>query len=150
MTSRTLIALTALALTLPAAAHAESIKQTTITKISKSNPDVAKASAAYQASESQKAAASLKAHAEAGTVPPGYKVTTVQTGEIVTQSYRMPSAPIAGDTSYEVTNEVKFVPATNKDEVVEWYNNQPVSPNRVTPSSGAAETGSRIIKQYND
>lgn len=149
MKSKALIALTALALTLPVAAHAETIKQTTITKISKSNPDVAKASAAYQGSASQKAAASLKAHAEAGTVPPGYKVTTVKTGEIVTQSYRMPSAPVAGSTSYEVTNEV-FVPATNKDEVVEWYNNQPVSPSRVTPSSGAAETGSRIIKQYND
>lgn len=148
MISRLRSVLVAFALIAPAAltlaAQAEPVSQSDVTRASKAKLEAARASAAYQATESQKAADSLKAHAAEATeqeVPPGHKVTIVKKGEIVRRGYWTPSAPVAGTTPYTVQNEV-FIPSGEETEPkVIWEN---------PPSAPVSENAHKLLKPYND
>ena len=75
-------------------------------------------------------------------------VTVVKTGEIVTTTYTMPSAPVSGSTPMTGITEPKkrFV---TKDEVIDWRDSQPVAQPRVKLNK-PIEQGHKVFPRYND
>ena len=90
-------ALTALALTLPGAAEAETV--TRITRISEPHAATTRAVTVYQSTQYEDALERMRARTMAveddTPVPPGHKVTTIYKGAKVTTTYITPSAPVS-------------------------------------------------------
>lgn len=76
-------------------------------------------------------------------------VTVVKTGEVVTTTYVMPSAPVSGTTPMTGITEPKkrFV---TKDEVVEWRDSQPVVEQPRVRLNKPIEQSHRAFPRYND
>jgi hypothetical protein len=74
--------------------------------------------------------------------------TIVKTGEIVTTTYKMPSAPVSGTTEMMTVYEAPRHAVTT-EEVIKWRDEQPVPQPRMKLNK-PVEHGHKMIRKYND